>query len=175
MSFKKNIVENIFIILMVLLASSIGIICFNNNLILTGFTIIISFMIMILCIVLLKLQRGKLNDAQNFIMRGSLLKKFKCDCTCCFRNNISESYLDGYIVFYNNGLTYEYQNKEFIDYISYDSILRIELDNMQLSIWLNPSYEIINLSILSNSILRTKMIMNYLSNQGVNGDDVTFE
>ena len=171
---KKNTIENIIVAFIVLLAISIGIVCFNYNLIAVGFIIIISFVIMLLCFVLMRLQQGKLMDEKVLSIRGHLLRRFRCNCECNCRRNVFERYSDGYIVFYENGMTYEYDNVESVDYIDYESITYAEFENNRLSLYIKPSGEILNLVILSDGTLRLKMIMNYLLKHNVVFNDVTF-
>ena len=175
MSLQRNIVENIVVICMILLSIFIGVVCFNYDLIIAGLIIVISFSIMSLCVLLLKLQRHKIIDEQQFMVRGSLLKKFKCNCAYISYDNISHSYSDGYIVFYDNGVTYECNGEESIDYISYNDISQLKSSDMQLSMCINSENVISNLSLTSDSALRIKMIISYLSKHGINCDDVTFE
>lgn len=162
---KKNILTSIIIVLSIV-AFLISILCFIKGFWISGFAILISFMIIDICLIIMKLQQNRLKDMQSMKERGNLLNRYKCDLTM---NDID--YENGYLVCYENGFSYEHDDVDigFVKY--YESILK-SVENGIISMQLSTSKT--DIYFKSNKMLRIKVIISHLLNHNVNLDHMTF-
>lgn len=167
---KKNIVSNIVIMLTLILATLVCVICFKYQLLTAGLIIVISFSIMSFCIGLLKIQRIKVDIEKEITQRGLKLKQYRCDCESYHDDNSVDEYYGGYLVFYENGFTYEYSNREEVAYIDYTEISNIDVSDGHIIMKIVSSSDVIRLSFSSNNELRIKTILKYLQEQAMHLD-----
>ena len=167
---KKNIIGDIVIVLALIFAVSVCVICFKYQLLTTGIIIAVSFLVMLSCLSLLKIQQVKVEIEKEMMQRGPKLKQFKCNCESYHDDNSVDEYHNGELVFYENGFTYEYSNKEEVEYIDYADITDVEVSASAITMQIASSSDIINLVLTSDNVLRIRTISKCLYEQAVNLD-----
>lgn len=160
---KRRIIGNAIMSVLNIVAIVTSTVCFIYGFTQTGVIILGSFLIMDVCYILIMLQDRRLSDKSVMTSRGKFLRRFRCDCEYT-SDSLSENYENGHIVFYENGITYEYDSKEYINYIGYNEISAADLNNGVLSLQLNGDNRI---SLQSGELLRMKMIVKYLLRQNI--------
>lgn len=132
--------------------------CYKYAILACGVIIVTSLVIINAMVWLLEIRNIKLEEEETEFIRGEIEKRAHCTIDTDFGN-----FSDGELVCYDNGLTYEEEDIEFLNFIRYEDITSISLYNDILIIGYKNSVKEFEIQITSDNSLRLKSIFKVLS------------
>lgn len=152
---KNDSIMRTCVIIFSVIAFIVSIVCFCNNYILSGFIILVSFLLIDICCFFMMFQQRRLDDMHLIKSRGSMLKHFKCDLAIG-----DDEYKNGHLICYENGFLYEHNNYECIDFVRYSDVVLISFVDDKIVLENMFSHD--NIILKSNKSLRISVIISYL-------------
>lgn len=142
--------------------------CYKYSIIACGIIIVTSVVLINIMLWLLEIRNIKLEEEAIEFIRGDIEKQSHCQIETDFG-----VFNTGVLICYDNGITYEEDDIEMLDFISYDKVKLVTLSDDELVIQYDKYNEDANCYITSDNSLRLKSIFQVLSKHDIHVVDNT--